>query len=73
MLGKQLEHPPVRVSYANADGRLVGIFATNGGGTFSHRGMTTHVHVVLDEPKPLTGHVERVSVRRGASVFLPLR
>lgn len=69
--GETLETPPFAASYDEARGRLVGIHATDGGGVYAHGGQSLHVHAVLEEPRDLTGHVDVVSLRRGAVLFLP--
>ena len=53
-------------------GELVGFFSTQHQGVFTHRGSSTHFHVVVAAAR-LTGHVDGVGVRRGASVLFPER
>lgn len=55
---------------ARVEGELVGFFSKSHAGVFTHHDSNTHFHVVLAE-RPLTGHVDKVSLARGARVLLP--
>lgn len=55
-----------------AEGTLVGFFSKHHHGVFTHMGSNTHFHVVLPD-RPLTGHVDGVTLARGARVLLPAR
>lgn len=73
MLGREPKAAPLRLVRATVSGRLIGIYARDGGGKFSHHGRATHVHAILEDAAPLTGHVDAVGIGRGAVLFLPLR
>ncbi|WP_437670250.1 acetolactate decarboxylase [Sorangium sp. So ce131] len=62
----------VRGTFPAAEGTLVGFFSKQHHGIFTHMGSNTHFHVVLPE-RPLTGHVDGVTVVGGARVLLPAR
>ncbi|WP_437870158.1 hypothetical protein [Sorangium sp. So ce363] len=47
-----------------------GFFSKHHHGVFTHIGSNTHFHVVLPE-RPLMGHVDGVTLARGARVLLP--
>lgn len=68
------EHARTAVSgvEANVDGELLGFFSKAHAGVFTHHGSNTHFHVVL-AARPLTGHVDRVAIGRGARVLFPGR
>jgi alpha-acetolactate decarboxylase len=51
--------------------RLVGFFSKKHQGVFTHMGSSTHFHVVSDDARA-TGHVDEVSIPRGARVLLPI-
>lgn len=53
-----------------AEGVLVGFFSKHHHGVFTHMGSNTHFHVVLPE-RPLMGHVDGVTLARGARILLP--
>lgn len=53
-----------------AEGTLVGFFSKRHHGVFTHMGSNTHFHVVLPE-RSLMGHVDGVTLARGARVLLP--
>lgn len=55
---------------AAVDGELVGFHSTQHQGVFTHRGASTHFHVVVAATN-ITGHVDGVGLRRGATVYLP--
>jgi alpha-acetolactate decarboxylase len=60
----------VRGAAPEIDGELVGFYSTQHQGVFTHRGASTHFHVVAAAAN-ITGHVDGVGVRRGATVYLP--
>jgi len=62
----------VRIEQSAVEGTLVGVWATGAAGVFTHMGSTTHVHVVIDEPRG-SGHVDGVQVAAGATLELPVR
>ncbi len=53
-----------------ASGRLVGFYAANEQGVIVHHDSRTHVHVTLESPG-ITGHVDSVSIGKGAVLSLP--
>lgn len=53
-----------------ATGVLVGFYSSQHHGIFTHHGSDTHVHVVLAEENA-SGHVDGVTVGRGARLRLP--
>lgn len=53
------------------DGRLLGIYAPDSAGVVCHHGSRTHVHALLEQPGPLTGHVERCGLAAGSLLRLP--
>jgi Alpha-acetolactate decarboxylase len=71
MLGVELKTPPFRAAHATIEARLVGIFAADGGGRSAHHGRKTHMHVLIAGAG--TGHVDAVSIAKGATLFLPAR
>lgn len=72
--GGHADHARASVSgaLAAAEGTLVGFFSKRHHGVFTHMGSNTHFHVVLPE-RPLMGHVDAVTLARGARVLLPAR
>ncbi len=73
MLGRKPKTPPFRTSFQAVNAHLIGIHAKDGGGRFSHRGKVTHIHVLVEDGHPLTGHVESAAVGEGAVLYLPSR
>ncbi len=72
MLGQELAQPPFVFETAETSGRLIGIFARQAGGTITHMGSDTHLHVrIAIDGEPATGHVEVVGLGAGAVVRLP--
>ena len=67
------ELAPYRGTFAHASGRLVGFYAADAVGKLTHFGTKTHTHVLLDgkDDATLTGHVERVGLKAGATLRLP--
>jgi alpha-acetolactate decarboxylase len=52
---------------------LVGFRASSSVGVLTHPGTTVHLHAIVDvEGTPLSAHVERFSVRAGATLRLPM-
>ena len=76
-LGRKLPsaQQPYYGSMARTAGRLVGIYAAGAAHRLTHHGTETHMHVLLKdkEGRTYTGHVERVGVRAGAVLRLPVR
>lgn len=64
---------PFREHREAAEVRILGFYARGRGGDLTHHGVATHTHVVLAGPRGsrYTGHVESVSVSRGATLRLP--
>jgi acetolactate decarboxylase len=52
--------------------QLVGFFSNReeDGGSFVHRGQTTHIHIISDDQKSM-GHLETITLAPGAKLFLP--
>jgi len=73
MLGESMTSPPYELFLPSTPGRLVGIYAPDSAGIVCHMGARSHVHVLLDGERPLTGHVETVGVASGATLRLPRR
>ncbi|XXX73142.1 acetolactate decarboxylase [Sorangium sp. So ce134] len=53
-----------------AEGTLVGFFSKRHHGVFTHMGSNTHFHVLVPE-RSLMGHVDSVTLARGARVLVP--
>lgn len=60
----------VRGVVSEGEGELVGFHSREHQGVFTHRGSSTHFHVVVAASR-ITGHVDGVGVRRGATIFFP--
>lgn len=57
--------PPARVS-------IVGFYADNSEGVLTHHGSSIHAHALVDTQRGvLTGHVDAMAVKQGASLLLP--
>lgn len=57
-------------------GEVVGVFAVDAAGQLTHPATRTHKHLVykdLNDSERITGHVESMSVTKGARLMLPLR
>lgn len=59
-----------RFSRPSASATLVGFFSKSHHGVFTHMGSNTHLHVVL-AAEGVSGHADRVTLRRGAVLSLP--
>ncbi|MCP4798536.1 MAG: acetolactate decarboxylase [bacterium] len=62
---------PLRDSVEFIDGQLIGIFASDAEGVITHHGSKTHIHVITDEKRPRTGHVEAVTIKKGSLIYFP--
>jgi alpha-acetolactate decarboxylase len=71
---------PAKVTYKEATGTLVGVFAKNAAGRITHPGTSLHTHAIVELnvgldniqfTSELTGHVESVGVKAGAVLRLP--
>jgi acetolactate decarboxylase len=62
---------PLRGSVETSEGQLIGIFASDAAGVITHHGSKTHIHVVTDEEKPRTGHVDSVIIKKGSKIYFP--
>ena len=60
----------VRGKVGSAAVSLVGFFSKHEQGVFTHMGANTHFHVISAEPQ-VAGHVDGVTVLRGAELLLP--
>ena len=69
------ERQPYEQELNNIGGTLVGVFAKDAVGNLTHPETSTHTHVLLKDAtsgKTMTGHVERVTLTRGAVLRLPV-
>jgi len=67
---------PFDATLANVSGELVGVFALDAAGKLTHPATSTHKHLVYRDSQsdePLNGHVESISVKRGAKLMLPIK
>jgi len=71
MLDKEMTSPPYQLHSESADGRLVGLYATDSSGILCHMGSKTHVHAMIEQDGGLTGHAETVGLAAGAVLKLP--
>lgn len=64
---------PWRLSAGSGQGVLVGIYAEGREGTLTHHGRRIHVHALLRtlEGRPLSGHVDGLSMTAGGRLQLP--
>jgi acetolactate decarboxylase len=67
-----LRKDPVRVTRPHAQGRLVGFITSLPPGTLTHHGSRLHVHVVLDDPEPFAGHLDKVLIPQSSSILIPV-
>jgi len=66
------QEPYVFESTKGIQATLVGFRAGDSVGELTHPGTTLHLHAIVDvDGTPMTGHVERVGVRSGATLRLP--
>jgi hypothetical protein len=53
--------------------RIVGFYAPGAAGVMTHHGTSLHIHALLDaKGRVLTGHIDAVTLRPGASLRLPV-
>lgn len=71
MLGRAPDPPPFEKHLDAVSGTLVGIYSAQGAGVMTHAGSATHVHAIVREGDPFTGHVERVELKAGEVLRLP--
>jgi len=65
---------PFEGEYAKVSGKLVGVFARDSVGNVTHPATATHMHLLFqggETEETRTGHVERVTVEKGAVLRLP--
>ena len=65
---------PFEAEYARIRGTLVGIYAEDAVGQFTHPGTSTHVHLIFKDEasgKMMTGHVEQIGLSKGTALHLP--
>jgi acetolactate decarboxylase len=60
----------LRGKLAAASPELVGFYSPAHEGVFTHHGERTHLHALLSDP-PRVGHVDSVTLRRGARLYVP--
>jgi acetolactate decarboxylase len=60
----------VRATQAHANGTLIGFFSKSHEGVFTHLGSFTHFHVVVPA-SGVSGHVDHVTIERGARLRFP--
>ncbi len=68
------EVQPYEGGFSSLGGTLLGVFVENSVGNLTHPGTSVHAHLVFNDPlsgAKVTGHVEKVGIRSGASVRLP--
>lgn len=73
MLGRAVDPPPFSGSRSSAAGRIIGFYAERREGEMTHHGVRFHGHVVLDDERPVTAHVESTGIAKGATLRLPVR
>lgn len=71
ILGQEMKKPPAHRELAKTRGKLVGIYAENGGGVITHHGDGLHVHVLVASGDEVGGHCESVAVAKGSVLRLP--
>jgi hypothetical protein len=65
---------PYEADLARVDGKVVGVFAKDSVGKLTHPATSTHMHLIYQDPetgKLVTGHVERLGIKRGTTLNLP--
>lgn len=65
---------PFEAGYARIRGTLVGIYAEDAVGQFTHPGTATHVHLIFKDEASgtlMTGHVEQIGLSKGMALRLP--
>jgi alpha-acetolactate decarboxylase len=70
------EQLPFDATLENVSGQVVGVFAIDAAGKLTHPATRTHKHLVYRDVitgERLNGHVESITVIRGARLLLPLR
>lgn len=60
----------VKGTVPQADALLVGFFSKEHHGVFTHVGSNSHFHVVLAKEN-ISGHVDRVTIKKGATLLVP--
>ena len=63
--------PALRCNATKREGTVVGFFAEKGGGSLTHHGERTHMHVVFDPSVNCAGHIDRLRVHPEATLFVP--
>lgn len=61
-----------RFDREDACGTLVGIYAENSAGNLTHHDSRTHVHFISSEGPRATAHVERVGIKAGSRIHVPI-
>ena len=68
------ESSPYEGEMSAIKGKLVGVFAKDAVGDLTHPATSTHAHLIFKDPKSgqvVTGHLERIGLRKGAVLSLP--
>lgn len=68
------EQKPYEAELMQVHGRLVGVYAKDQVGNLTHPATSTHVHLLFTDPDTgaeVTGHLERIAVKKGAVLRLP--
>jgi alpha-acetolactate decarboxylase len=61
-----------RGAWARARGTIVGFFAEDRAGVLTHHTSRVHAHALLVGPTPMMGHADRIGLRPGAMLMLPI-
>jgi acetolactate decarboxylase len=69
--GGQALEAPYRLSEDNRHGRVVGFFAENAAGSLTHHGECSHMHVLYDREPLFTGHIDRLTIHAGSTLYVP--
>lgn len=62
---------PFRRSWERVTGTIVGFFAPNQQGIMTHHGLQTHMHGLFESDNLVMGHIDSLSLRKGAVLRLP--
>ncbi len=67
------EHEPYRASLDSAEVLLVGFYAEGMAGKLTHKGASSHVHVLTGGAQRVVGHVDGLRLSAGARLRVPER
>lgn len=65
------DHQPFQISRKSIRGKLIGFYAADSAGRLTHHGTETHIHLLVEPPNALAGHVETISIASGATLRIP--